>query len=174
MKYSLFAVFAAVLFAGTTLWAAQPAKAKAQRPAPPKADVQTVYKSTPEGELKLYIYRPADWKESDKRPLMLMYHGGGWRGGGRTSARPPDDGPHHAPRHAPDDARPWRRRRKPQPPRHDRVLGHVRVGRLRHTPHSRPLRALPDVARAREAVLFVPVGALREAEKAEGTIMVLR
>ena len=81
MKYSLFAVFAAVLFAGTTLWAAQPAKAKAQRPAPPKADAQTVYKSTPEGELKLYIYRPADWKESDKRPLMLMYHGGGWRGG---------------------------------------------------------------------------------------------
>ena len=35
----------------------------------------------PEGELKLYIYHPANWKKTDKRPLMLMYHGGGWRGG---------------------------------------------------------------------------------------------
>lgn len=49
--------------------------------AAPKPDAETVYKTTPQGDLKLYIFRPADWKESDKRPLMLMYHGGGWRGG---------------------------------------------------------------------------------------------
>lgn len=77
MKYTLLAVFAAVLFAGTALCAAPQKKAHV----PAKADLEKIYKSTPEGELKLYIYRPANWKKTDKRPLMLMYHGGGWRGG---------------------------------------------------------------------------------------------
>lgn len=76
MRKIFITLFLAITVAASNSWAAKP-----QQPALPQADVQTVYKSTPEGDLKLYIYRPADWKESDKRPLMLMYHGGGWRGG---------------------------------------------------------------------------------------------
>ena len=44
-------------------------------------------------------------------------------------------------------------RREPQPPRHDRVLGHVRVRVVRNPPGARALRALPDVARAHKAPL---------------------
>ena len=75
MKIS--AVFAA-LIAGFML-AAAPASSRKVEPPPP--DRAVVYKQADGQALKLHIFLPAGWKASDKRPLMLMYHGGGWRGG---------------------------------------------------------------------------------------------
>lgn len=32
-------------------------------------------------ELKLWVYKPANWKAGDQRPALVFFHGGGWRGG---------------------------------------------------------------------------------------------
>jgi acetyl esterase/lipase len=45
---------------------------------------EVVYKKTPQGELKLHIYRPTDWKPSDKRPTIVFFFGGGWKNGNHT------------------------------------------------------------------------------------------
>jgi acetyl esterase len=42
---------------------------------------EVVYKTTPQGELKLHLYRPTDWKQSDKRPAIVFFFGGGWKNG---------------------------------------------------------------------------------------------
>lgn len=39
------------------------------------------YKATPQGELKMNVFLPGEWKASDKRPAILFFHGGGWTGG---------------------------------------------------------------------------------------------
>jgi acetyl esterase len=63
--------------------AAQPPR----RPGAPRlatAEVKTAehaYKRTPQGDLKLHFYLPADWKPADKRPTILFFFGGGWRNG---------------------------------------------------------------------------------------------
>ena len=41
-----------------------------------------VYKKTPQGELELAIDFPGDWKARDRRPAVVLYHGGGWDIGG--------------------------------------------------------------------------------------------
>ncbi|MCX8036418.1 MAG: alpha/beta hydrolase [Candidatus Sumerlaeia bacterium] len=43
--------------------------------------IECVYKKTPQGELKMLIHFPADWKASDKRPGIVFFFGGGWRSG---------------------------------------------------------------------------------------------
>lgn len=46
------------------------------------ANVKTVpYKKTKQGELNLSIHYPSDWKETDKRPAIVFFFGGGWTGG---------------------------------------------------------------------------------------------
>jgi acetyl esterase/lipase len=40
-----------------------------------------VFKKTPEGELKLHCFVPAEWKPSDKRPVIVFFFGGGWKNG---------------------------------------------------------------------------------------------
>src|SRR4051794_2802412 len=40
-----------------------------------------VYKKTPEGELPLHGFSPADWKPTDKRPVIVFFFGGGWKNG---------------------------------------------------------------------------------------------
>jgi len=40
-----------------------------------------VYKKTPQGELKLYVNYPPDWKASDQRPAIVFFFGGGWKNG---------------------------------------------------------------------------------------------
>lgn len=40
-----------------------------------------VYKTVGDRQLTLYVTKPADWKQSDKRPAIVFYHGGGWVGG---------------------------------------------------------------------------------------------
>lgn len=39
------------------------------------------YKKTPEGELKLHVHYPPEWKSSDRRPAIVFFFGGGWTGG---------------------------------------------------------------------------------------------
>jgi acetyl esterase len=40
-----------------------------------------VYKNVDGRELKLYVFKPTDWKADDKRPAIVFFHGGGWTGG---------------------------------------------------------------------------------------------
>jgi len=40
-----------------------------------------VYKTIDSHELVIYVTKPADWSESDTRPAILFFHGGGWVGG---------------------------------------------------------------------------------------------
>ncbi len=40
-----------------------------------------VFKQTPQGDLKLYVHYPPDWKKSDQRPAILFFFGGAWRFG---------------------------------------------------------------------------------------------
>jgi acetyl esterase/lipase len=37
-----------------------------------------VYKKTAQGDLKLYVHFPKDWKKTDKRSGMIFFFGGGW------------------------------------------------------------------------------------------------
>ena len=41
------------------------------------------YKTVDDGKrpLSLHVFRPADWKATDKRPVLVTFHGGGWTGG---------------------------------------------------------------------------------------------
>jgi acetyl esterase len=50
----------------------------------PNAEV-CAYKRVEGRELKLYIFRPADWKTNDLRPAIVFFHGGGWVGGAPSS-----------------------------------------------------------------------------------------
>src|SRR6266496_2941886 len=40
-----------------------------------------VFKTTPQGELKIHLYFPKDWKPADRRPAILFFFGGGFVGG---------------------------------------------------------------------------------------------
>jgi len=40
-----------------------------------------VYKKAPQGELKMFVHFPRDWKASDKRPAIVFFFGGAWRQG---------------------------------------------------------------------------------------------
>ena len=42
-----------------------------------------VYKN----DLKAHFFFPKGWKASDKRPAIVLFHGGGWTGGVRNAAR---------------------------------------------------------------------------------------
>ena len=39
---------------------------------------ECVYKETPQGELKVHVFFPPDWKEGDRRPGIIFFFGGGW------------------------------------------------------------------------------------------------
>ncbi len=40
-----------------------------------------VYKTIGEKELKLHVDFPPGWKKTDKRPVIVFFHGGSWKGG---------------------------------------------------------------------------------------------
>lgn len=46
------------------------------RPAGGEATV--VYKTTPQGELKINLYLPPEWKATDRRPALVLFFGGGF------------------------------------------------------------------------------------------------
>jgi arylsulfatase A-like enzyme/acetyl esterase/lipase len=61
-----------------------PVLAQPARPKLTDARVQTaehVFKKTPEGELTLHCFVPADWKPTDRRPVVVFFFGGGWKNG---------------------------------------------------------------------------------------------
>ena len=47
----------------------------------PKPDEEVVYKKTEQGELALHIFYPDGHQKTDKRPVAVFFHGGGWKGG---------------------------------------------------------------------------------------------
>ncbi|MFA5688893.1 MAG: alpha/beta hydrolase [Kiritimatiellales bacterium] len=44
-------------------------------------DEAVVYKTAGSEQLHFYLYKPAGWQSSDRRPMILFFHGGGWIGG---------------------------------------------------------------------------------------------
>jgi acetyl esterase len=40
-----------------------------------------LYRKTPQGELRLHFFFPADWKATDARPAIVFFFGGAWRTG---------------------------------------------------------------------------------------------
>lgn len=40
-----------------------------------------LFKSTPQGDLNLYFFLPADWQAGDRRPVIVFFFGGGWHNG---------------------------------------------------------------------------------------------
>ena len=49
---------------------------------------ERLYKTTPQGELKLHFSFPLDWKPTDKRPAIVCFFGGGWKNGSYTQFVP--------------------------------------------------------------------------------------
>lgn len=47
----------------------------------PEGVKEFTYKRAPQGELKLFVHHPTDWKASDKRPAIIFFFGGGWKNG---------------------------------------------------------------------------------------------
>lgn len=69
------------------------APAVAQRPTPKLTDARVktadhVYKKTPQGELTLHGFFPADWTATDRRPVIVFFFGGGWKNGSFTQFVP--------------------------------------------------------------------------------------
>jgi acetyl esterase len=58
-----------------------PLSLAAQRPALPEPTEKRVYKEIGDTKLELWIYKPADWRATDRRSAIVFYHGGGWRKG---------------------------------------------------------------------------------------------
>ena len=40
-----------------------------------------VFHETPQGEMRLHVFRPAGWSAKDRRPVMIWFFGGGWTHG---------------------------------------------------------------------------------------------
>lgn len=63
---------------------AEKAKAKTAKAADaplPEGVKEFTYKQTPQGELKLQVHYPPDWKATDRRPAIVFFFGGGWKNG---------------------------------------------------------------------------------------------
>ncbi len=79
---NLFLLLCVVALAVAALPETSQAQAKADaRPA-------LVYKKVGDRELKLFITNPSDWMTNDKRPALVFFHGGGWKGGAAQQFTP--------------------------------------------------------------------------------------
>lgn len=47
-----------------------------------------VYKHVDDQELKLFVFKPADWQATDRRPALVFFHGGSWTGGEPSQLAP--------------------------------------------------------------------------------------
>jgi acetyl esterase/lipase len=54
----------------------------AQKDQGPEPTEKLTYKEVAGTKLELWMWKPADWKATDKRGAIVFYHGGGWRSGG--------------------------------------------------------------------------------------------
>lgn len=72
-----------LLAVATLVALALPAIAQPQTPKMTETEnhFTRVYKTVAERDLKLIIDTPADWKPTDKRLALVMFHGGSWVGG---------------------------------------------------------------------------------------------
>jgi acetyl esterase/lipase len=92
MKSNVVPWLCCVLLAASVATAEPDEKSGARRTAgradyPPKmqgAEAQ-VYKTVGEVKLNAYVFKPADWKASDKRPAIVFFFGGGWTNGSPAS-----------------------------------------------------------------------------------------
>lgn len=49
---------------------------------------QFTYKTIGDTQLSLFVFKPEGHKATDKRPAIVFYHGGGWRGGNPAALMP--------------------------------------------------------------------------------------
>lgn len=47
-----------------------------------------VYKHVDGHELKLFVFKPADWRATDRRPALVFFHGGSWTAGAPSQLAP--------------------------------------------------------------------------------------
>ena len=80
---SVTALCLAALLSGTSALQARNAGAPAQA----KVE-ESVYKKTPQGDLKMYVHFPPGWTAQDKRPAIVFFFGGGWTSGRVTQFEP--------------------------------------------------------------------------------------
>jgi acetyl esterase/lipase len=67
------------------------AQAKKERPRLIKTEIASKtfdFKKTEQGTLQLHVFYPPEWKESDKRPTIVFFFGGGWKNGEWTQFQP--------------------------------------------------------------------------------------
>lgn len=78
----IFALLAVAVLFPIASAAAQDAdrQARTYPPDMPGAKAET-YKTVGDTKLELYIFRPEDWKPTDKRPAIVCFFGGGWTSG---------------------------------------------------------------------------------------------
>jgi len=50
-------------------------------PVPGSPDAMVVYKRVGEAELTMHVFRPRGWRADDRRPAIVFFFGGGWKGG---------------------------------------------------------------------------------------------
>jgi acetyl esterase len=62
--------------------------AKADEPSGSPATKSFVYKKTKQGELSIVVHFPPGWKETDKRPAIVFFFGGGWTSGALDQFEP--------------------------------------------------------------------------------------
>ena len=81
----------ALIFSGFAV--AQDAAKKAATPRPPETTPLTlegaeshVFHATPQGEMRLHVFKPAGGRASDKRSAFVWFFGGGWTGGTPTNS----------------------------------------------------------------------------------------
>jgi len=79
-------VLALLLCFVSSVVCAQSPKSKGKNAAPAMTDAavkheERLYKTAPEGELKLHLALPMDWQAADKRPAIVFFFGGGWKNG---------------------------------------------------------------------------------------------
>ncbi|MEN9402100.1 MAG: Acetylxylan esterase precursor [Verrucomicrobiota bacterium] len=46
------------------------------------------YKHADGRDLKLFVFKPADWRATDRRPALVFFHGGSWTGGAPSQLAP--------------------------------------------------------------------------------------
>ena len=72
------------VFAATVIAALVSTICSAQFPAEFDDAEAEVYKKVGDVELKMYLFKPAGHKPTDRRPAIVFFFGGGWRGGTPT------------------------------------------------------------------------------------------
>ncbi|MBM4341636.1 MAG: alpha/beta hydrolase, partial [Deltaproteobacteria bacterium] len=55
-------------------------RAQADGPAPPTTK-SFVYKRTKQADLEIVVHYPPGWKQTDRRPAIVFFFGGGWQNG---------------------------------------------------------------------------------------------